>query len=48
MLHVAWNVFKHSGSIETYLLLKDLENETQAGENSTNDESFVEFDAPIS
>lgn len=46
MLNFTWNVFTKTGSIETYLLIKELEQEGQEVLNQL-DEELADFDSPI-
>ncbi|GAB3050887.1 YqzL family protein [Virgibacillus ainsalahensis] len=40
MIDITWKIFSQTGNIETYLLMKELENEPQVNEfeGSTNEE----------
>lgn len=45
MLDITWKVFSHTGNIETYLLLKELENvgvEVNKDQNNNEEEIFNE------
>ncbi|WP_379966187.1 YqzL family protein [Ectobacillus sp. sgz5001026] len=46
MLNFTWNVFTKTGSIETYLLIKELEQEGQEVLIQQDDE-LADFDSPI-
>lgn len=46
MLNFTWNVFTKTGSIETYLLIKELEQEGQEI-LTKQDEELSDFDSPI-
>ncbi|AGX05558.1 MULTISPECIES: YqzL family protein [Bacillaceae] len=47
MLDFTWKVFKQTGNIDTYLLFKELEKETQDLPGSSEHE-LAEVDFPIS
>ncbi|WP_084822393.1 YqzL family protein [Bacillus sp. SA1-12] len=47
MLDFTWKVFSQTGSIDTYLLFKELEKENDDGPDSHDDE-LAEMDFPIS
>ncbi|MDQ0224832.1 YqzL family protein [Metabacillus niabensis] len=47
MLDFTWKVFSQTGSIDTYLLFKELEKENEEGPDSQEDE-LAEMDFPIS
>jgi hypothetical protein len=47
MLNFTWNVFSQTGSVETYLIYKELEKERQERLNESNDK-LAEMDSPIS
>lgn len=47
MLDFTWKVFSQTGSIDTYLLFKELEKENDGGPDSGEDE-LAEVDFPIS
>lgn len=47
MLKFTWNVFANTGNIETYLLLKELENNGEEVPNQQNEE-LAELDSSIS
>ncbi|MCA1039080.1 YqzL family protein [Bacillus infantis] len=47
MLDFTWKVFKQTGNIDTYLLFKELEKETQDLPGSSEQE-LAEVDFPIS
>lgn len=45
MLEFTWNIFKETGSIDTYLLFKELEKEHP--ENRITGEKKIEVDFPV-
>ncbi|CAG9612742.1 hypothetical protein BACCIP111899_01919 [Bacillus rhizoplanae] len=47
MLDFTWKFFSKTGSIETYLLLKEMEKSVE-DEMHQHDEILVELDSPIS
>ncbi|APH04345.1 YqzL family protein [Bacillus weihaiensis] len=47
MLDFTWKVFSQTGSIDTYLLFKELEKENDDGPDYQEDE-LAEMDFPIS
>ncbi|MBO9129603.1 YqzL family protein [Bacillus sp. 165] len=47
MLNFTWSVFSQTGSVETYLIYKELEKEGREWPNESNDE-LAEIDSPIS
>ncbi|WP_243290596.1 YqzL family protein [Bacillus sp. FJAT-47783] len=47
MLDFTWKFFAHTGSIDTYLLFKELEKEKVEGIETEEDE-LMELDFPVS
>ncbi|WP_084028950.1 YqzL family protein [Bacillus sp. J33] len=47
MMDFTWKVFSQTGNIDTYLLFKELEKETQEIPGN-NDDELAEADFPIS
>ncbi len=46
MLDLTWNVFTQTGNIDTYLLYKELEKESQEIPGNSNEE-LAQIDFPI-
>lgn len=46
MIEFTWNVFRQTGSVDTYLLLKELERQTDVNQ-PVMDEEMVELNIPI-
>lgn len=47
MLDFTWKFFSKTGSVETYLLFKEMEKDTQ-DEMDQHDEELARLDSPIS
>lgn len=47
MLDFTWKVFKETGNIDTYLLFKELEQDSRETPDN-QEEELAEFDFPIS
>jgi hypothetical protein len=47
VLNLTWKVFSHTGNIETYLLMKEIEKEFQETSNSELEE-LAEIDSTFS
>ncbi|WP_455662426.1 YqzL family protein [Pradoshia sp.] len=46
MIEFTWNVFRHTGSVDTYLLLKELERQSDVNQPIVEEE-MEELNIPI-
>ncbi|TSB46755.1 YqzL family protein [Alkalicoccobacillus porphyridii] len=43
MLDLSWKVFSHTGNVDTYLLIKELERDSEAGSEEAQEVSDTEM-----